>query len=143
MITLFENFLDIEKDIIVDKTIKEFTSLFYRKICEYGDVVGKNYVDRGAYETEFIENNQKYIFTIILKEEVGEITLTLKSSFSNDSIFFKTLLEYLNDSEYFENIKLDRAEWLRTKFKILGTPEEVEEDMKTLEMMIHANKYNV
>lgn len=138
MITLFENYSEIEK------LRKDFVSLFYRKICEYGDVVGKNYIDRGNYEIEFIENDQKYIFAFIFRmEEINGITITLKSSLLNDSDFFKTLLEYFNDSEFFEKIKLDDAEWLRTKFKILGSLEEVEEDLKNLEMIVQAKRYNL
>ena len=131
MITLFENFLD--------KTIKEFASLFFRKICEYGDVVCKDYVYLGNYEIEFIENKELYIFAIILIDEgLDGITITIKSSLLNNSLFYKTLLEYLDNSEFFKLINRSK-----NKYIILGTPEEVEEDLKNLEIMTHANNYNL
>lgn len=132
MITVFENFSD-------NKLQKEFISLFYRKICEYGNVVGKNYLDNGNYEIEFIEDNELYLFYIIINRE---LELSIKSSFHNDSIFYNKLGEYFLSSVLFQ--KIDQSKYRQgvriEKYKILGTPQEVEDD---LEMMIQANKYNL
>ena len=135
-----------------DKLKKDFVSLFYKKVCEYGKVEGRNYYDRGNYEIEFTEVNASYFFSIIIKDEIGEIILILKSSEFNDSIFYKTLIEYFDDSDFFEKKEkeiIDTSNRVNpatediNKYKILGTPEEIEEDIKDLETRVLANKYNI
>lgn len=139
MITLFENFLDENK-------VKEFASLFYRKLCDYG-CVGTNYYDRGSYETEYVDD-EKYIFVVIIRDEIGDIILTTKGKTLNNSSFYNIFLEYLNGSEFFEKIEVAPSKYKnlgtpKEAFKIVGTPDEVEEDMKQIEIMVQAKKYNL
>ena len=163
MITLFENF---ESSIIT-----KLASLFYRKICEYGNVVGKTFETSFDTEIEFIEDNEKYIFAIIISGENTEMLdnsddytelssysrhhhyndetfLTLKSSVLNKSLYYNSVLEYLKNSEFFKLISEEDNSFrsyspYSHKFKILGTPEEIEEDLKNLEIIVQAKKYNL
>jgi len=128
-----------------DKLKKDFTSLFYRKVCEYGNVVGHNYYDKGQYEIEFTENNEPFFFSIIIMDEISDIFLILKSSPSNESVFYNMLQEYFDNSKFFEKkVEFPYLVALNNnKYKILGTAEEVEEDLKDLETRTQANKYNL
>jgi hypothetical protein len=126
--------------------LKNFASLFHKKICEYGNVVGKTFADIDDYEIEFIEDNEKYIFTIILKNgTLAYDEITLKSSLFNDSLCFTSVVDYFKNSEFFKLISGEDYDnyYYIYKFEIIGSLKEIEEDLKNLEIIIQANKYNL
>lgn len=146
MVTIFENFFSVRE------RVKEFASLFYRKICEYGNVEGRNYLNRDRYEIELIENDETaWMIIVEIRAEIDDIVLLLKSSLQNESVFYNSLMDYFNESDFFKKKielpsqygKLNTAIENINRYEILGTPEEIEEDIKNLETRIQAKKYNL
>lgn len=137
MITLFENFQK-------DQNLKKFASLFFNKICEYdNDISASTYYDRGDYEIELNSKKSDYFFTLKFTEELGSILLFVMGRFSiNETSFLDILIEYLENSDYFKE-KVIEVKYLGKKFEILGTPEEVEEDLKNLKLKVDMKKYNL
>lgn len=133
MITLFENYWQTTD-------VKKIASLFFNKICEYDNNIDANtYYNRGDFELEFNTKKGDCFFTLIITEE---LTLIIKNKFNFENNSFSVILiEYLKNSEYFRESEM--TNFLGKKFEILGTPEEIEEDLKNLEAMIQANKYNL
>jgi len=132
-----------------DKLKINFIDLFYRKLCDYGEVVcSKKYDKTLGHEIRFTENNEPYYFLITIKDEIDDLFIIVKNFNFNQSSFYNTLMKYFDNSDFFEkkidiyppNVQYGYMGINHAKYKILGTIEEIEED---LEIMVQAKKYNL